>query len=136
MLFSCGLLAGAVSSFLGNAMIGGAVLSDGFGRGWSIDKLWPKVGTTAALLFGMIIALAANAGSVSRVELILAAQAVTVVGGPLLAGSLIFLGTVLHKRSPEQLPARMLIIPWLGMLVTLALAVRTAGIVFEKLTAA
>src|SRR5690606_37820491 len=36
VLFTLGLLAGAISSFMVNTMVGGSVLSDGLGLGWSM----------------------------------------------------------------------------------------------------
>ena len=99
ILFSLGLLAGAISSFMVNAMIGGAVMADGFGLGWSMDQKWPKAFTVMALLIGMGVAIAATAFKVSRVGLIVFAQALTVVGVPLLAISLLFLGIAWNVSS-------------------------------------
>lgn len=134
VLFSVGLLAGAISSFMVNAMVGGTVLADGFGLGWSMDQRWPKAFTVAALLFGMAVAVAATAFDVSRVGLIIFAQALTVVGVPLLAVSLVYLGTRPDLTGERKVPSWLIVIAFLGTLVTLVLACKTVMSLYEKLS--
>ena len=92
IIFSSGILAGALSSFLVNAMIGGTVMSDSLGLGAKLKDRWPIHFTVAALLIGMSVALAGLRNQDSVVPLITLAQACTVVGLPALAAALIFLG--------------------------------------------
>lgn len=134
VLFSVGLLAGAISSFMVNAMVGGTVLADGFGMGWSMDQRWPKAFTVAALLFGMAVAVAATAFDVSRVGLIIFAQALTVVGVPLLAVSLVYLGTRPDLSGERKVPPWLIVIAFLGTLVTMVLACKTVMSLYEKLS--
>lgn len=122
ILFSIGIFAGAFSSFLVNAMIGGALLSDGFAWGASINSRPVKLCTIAALGIGMVFALLMNMGSLSRVDVIVLAQALTVLGGPVLAGSLIYLAI----KSDHRIPGWMLTFAILGGVVTTLLALRTA----------
>ncbi|MEO1997249.1 MAG: Nramp family divalent metal transporter [Planctomycetaceae bacterium] len=135
VLFSIGLLAGAISSFMVNAMVGGTVLADGFGLGWSMDQRWPKAFTVAALLFGMAVAVAATAFDVSRVGLIIFAQALTVVGVPLLAVSLVYLGTRPDLTGERKVPFWLIGTAILGTLVTLVLACKTVMTLYPKLAA-
>ena len=125
ILFSLGLLAGAISSFMVNAMIGGAVISDGFGLGWSMDQKWPKAFTVAALAAGMGVAIYATAFNVSRVGLIIFAQSLTVVGVPLLAFSVLYLGIQVQKTHPRQIPNWLVGLAGLGTVMTVILAIRT-----------
>ena len=54
-IFNVGLCAAAFSSLVINAVIGGGLLSDGFGFGRSMQDKMPKIFTTLILLIGMII---------------------------------------------------------------------------------
>ena len=119
LIFSIGIGAGAFGSFLGNALIGGTLLADGLGRGTSLESLWVRGLTIAALAVGAGIAIAA--GGAKPVTAILIAQALTVLGGPLLAAALLFLGTRLSPRPP----AWTLVAASIGALLVLGLAVRT-----------
>lgn len=124
-LFCSGILAGAFSSFLVNAMVGGTVLADGLGLGGEVDGLWARRLTVAALVAGMVVALFVQQAGAPPVRLILVAQSLTVLGNPLLAGILLWLAA---RPGPDQAPAPrwMLLGGLAGFLVVLALAVRTA----------
>lgn len=130
VLFCLGIFAAALSSFLVNAMIGGTVLSDGFGLGGSMDDRWPKAFTILALLTGMLVALLARTvEGFDTGGLIIFAQAVTVLMNPLLAGALVWLAFAF------RLPAWMRGATVIGLLVMLALAVRTVFAIAERLGA-
>lgn len=118
VLFCAGLFAGAFSSFLVNAMIGGTVLADGLGLGSDIDGIWPKLCTLLALATGMVVAVFVQAGG-SAVQLIIFAQAMTVLGNPVLAGVMLWLA--IRARAPLWM--RLLV--GVGFGVVLLLAYRT-----------
>ena len=86
VLFGLGFSAAAFSSMVANATAGGTLLSDGLGRGNTMDKVSVKIGMLAVLTFGLVVTLVSNG---SPVELIITAQALTVVVAPLL-GLLLF----------------------------------------------
>ena len=117
LLFSLGLLAGALSSFLVNVMIGGTVLSDGLGLGASMDQLPPKIFTAIALLVGMVVAIFTLDDKPTN--LIIFAQAMTVLGNPVLAGVLLWLS--FRAKTPGWIR----ILAAIGLLVVLVLAIRT-----------
>ncbi|MAB88929.1 MAG: manganese transporter [Planctomycetes bacterium] len=117
-LFCVGLMAGALSSFLVNAMIGGTVLSDGLGLGSDVDGRWPRLFTVAALLVGMGVAIPVHQSGQKPVDLIVFAQALTVLGNPLLAGTLLWLA--FRRPSPTWLRA----LVTAGVVVTVVLAWR------------
>jgi Mn2+/Fe2+ NRAMP family transporter len=81
-MFLSGLWAAAFSSFVVNAMVGGTLLADGLGIGSALDSFWAKVfasgimalGTVAAILFGG-----------NPINLLVLAQATTILGVPLIA---------------------------------------------------
>lgn len=132
-LFNLGLLAGALSSFLVNAMIGGAVLSDSLGLGASMDQKYPKLFTVIALLCGMAVAIAATTFDFSRVGLIVIAQALTVIGMPMLAAALLYLGSRSDQDGNRLAAGWMIGVGWIAMLVSLVLAAKTAIAVWGKL---
>ena len=92
-IFCLGLFSAAYSSFLVNSMIGGFVLSDGLGLGCEATDRWPRVFTSLSLLTGMTVAIAAIQFNFDRAPTIIAAQAVTVVGSPLVAIVLVWLAS-------------------------------------------
>lgn len=132
IVFAGGILAGAVSSFLGNALIGGTILSDAVGAGSRLQDRWPVHLTTAALLTGFAGAVAALYRENSTVTLITLAQALTVVGLPAVAASLVYLATRPDIRARGAIP------PWLiGMaVISLAVSVFVASRTLEKIVAA
>lgn len=88
VLFCLGLFSAAYSSFLVNSMIGGFILSDGLGLGNRPGELWPRLLTAAVLLVGMGVAMVIIVRGWNPVPAIVAAQAVTVLAAPLMAGAL------------------------------------------------
>jgi Mn2+/Fe2+ NRAMP family transporter len=134
-LFCMGIFAGAFSSFLVNAMIGGTVLSDGLGRGGSMDQLGPKLCTVLALLSGMVVAIAVKTLNFQTGDLIIFAQALTVLGNPLLAGAMLWLATRRDMQGERAIPLWMKLAAGLGLALVLALSLRTAVQIYLKLTA-
>jgi Mn2+/Fe2+ NRAMP family transporter len=132
ILFSLGLFAGAFSSFMVNAMIGGAMLSDGLGLGGKMDSLTTKTFTTAALLVGMIVAVCVPAGN--RVGLLVFAQAATVIGLPLLALSMLYLATRSDLSGERAVPGWLKFAALIGLIVVLISAVRLAWMVVPKVS--
>lgn len=124
-IFCFGFLAGAFSSFLVNAMIGGHVLSDGLGLGERLQGKWSRHATTAALLVGMIIGILALTTDFDRTKTIIIAQAATVIGGPAVVFALLYLGLKQRKSESHPTPMWMLVIAGISLLVTLAVATRT-----------
>jgi len=120
-LFSLGLLAAASSSLLVNAMIGATALSDGLGKGSRISEPMPRRLTIVALILGMLVAMAARHLKMGVVPLVVFAQAVTIIGVPLLAVAML----ILARRVRELVPGWMFGIGVVGLVATVALAVRT-----------
>jgi Mn2+/Fe2+ NRAMP family transporter len=134
-LFCMGIFAGAFSSFLVNAMIGGTVLSDGLGKGGQMDDWWPRMCTVLALLMGMVIAIAVKTVKFNTGNLIIFAQALTVLGNPLLAGVMLWLATRKDLTGDRKIPLWMKILAGIGFLLVLVLSLRTAVRLYLQLTA-
>ena len=133
VIFCFGIFAGAFSSFLVNALIGGTVLSDALGKGSRLEDRWPLALTTAALLSGMIIAMINLRDAESTVNLIAFAQALTVLGLPALALALIYLGTRADLVAERKVPRWIISLAVLGFLISCAVATRTALLVLDKI---
>ncbi|MDB4544482.1 divalent metal cation transporter [Akkermansiaceae bacterium] len=133
VVFCLGIFAGAFSSFLVNALIGGTVLSDSFGKGSRLGEGWTLGLTTVALLSGLVVALLNLNDADSTVKLIVFAQALTVLGVPALALALLYLGTRPELTGERKVPAWIIKLGWLGFVVALALAARTTIAILDKL---
>jgi Mn2+/Fe2+ NRAMP family transporter len=132
-LFCAGIFAGAISSFLVNALIGGAMLSDGCGFGGRMEQRGVRICTVLALLIGYGVAVYMVLNDVARpVNLIIFAQSVTVLGGPLIAIVLIWLATRPDLR--RDVSTLLIVMAVIGMLLTLFVALRTAIGVYIQLT--
>lgn len=138
IVFGVGLLAGAFSSFLVNAMVGGTILSDALGWGSRISERGPKILTAAALLVGMTVAVIAlvdpTGDKQGTANLITFAQSLTVVGLPALALALLYLGSLRRPDGEGRVATPWLtIMAVLGLLVSCALAGKLAYDVGMKL---
>jgi len=134
-IFCFGFLAGAFSSFMVNAMIGGHVFSDGMGLGSQLKGKPALHATTAALLIGMLVGVLALTTEFDRTTTIVIAQASTVIGGPAVVAGLLFLGWRQFLQGKTKPPLWMLIITSIGMLVSIAVAIRTTLGIIAKLSA-
>ncbi|MCA9019472.1 MAG: divalent metal cation transporter, partial [Planctomycetaceae bacterium] len=126
VIFSLGIFAGAFSSFLVNAMIGGSILADGFGLGGYIDQKWPKLFTVFALITGMAVAIYTKAMGQKPMALIIFAQSLTVLGIPMLAIAMLWLATRADMKGENSIPAWMKILGFIGLISSIFLALRTA----------
>jgi len=122
IIFCLGLFSAAYSSFLINSMIGGFILSDGLGLGSKPSDLAPRLLTTCALLTGMIVALATMVMGFDRTPTIIAAQAVTVVGAPLVAAVLLWLASSkdVMGSNAASIPTRVFAMVGLALLIAMA----------------
>lgn len=133
VVFCLGIFAGAFSSFLVNALVGGTVLSDSLGKGSRLGERWTLGLTTVALLIGLVVALLNLSDAKSTVNLITFAQALTVLGIPALAAALLYLGTRPDLTGERKVPAWIINLGCAGLVVAVALAIRTTIAVLDKL---
>ncbi len=133
-LFACGIFAGGFGAFMVNAMIGGNMLSDGFGKGATINDKGARNGTVLALMIGMGIAIGSIIMKFEVVNVITVAQASTVLGLPALAAALIYLATRSDLTGEHKVPKWMIVMGSVGFLLSLLLTLRTIVKVYGKLT--
>lgn len=133
LIFSMGIFAGAFSSFLINAIIGGTILSDSLGLGAKLFDRWPKHLTAFALVLGAVFGSSSLLSKDSTVHLITFAQALTVIGIPAIALAILFLGTRTAAQSTQTVPRWMLALVAIGTILSFALALNTISKVARKL---
>ncbi|MFT4691827.1 MAG: Nramp family divalent metal transporter [Verrucomicrobiia bacterium] len=126
IIFCLGLFAAAFSSFLVNSMIGGFILSDGLNLGSTPAERGPRILTAAVLLVGMSVALYVIKKDVQPVTAIVAAQAVTVVAAPLMAGTLLWLTNHKEIMGDNRNGPGINAVAGLGFVLLLAMAGYTA----------
>jgi manganese transport protein len=132
-LFCIGLFCAAYSSFLVNSMIGGFVLADGLGLGEAPERAVPKLLTAVALLIGMGLAIGIIQTDARPVNVIIAAQAVTVVVAPLMAGVLLWLTNSRTVMGEQRNGPVLNLFAVAGFVILLAMAASTAQGVYGKL---
>tara|TARA_A100001391_G_scaffold199307_1_gene182078 strand:- start:669 stop:2000 length:1332 start_codon:yes stop_codon:yes gene_type:complete len=126
VIFCLGLFCAAYSSFLVNSMVGGFIASDGLGLGSGSHDRWPRIMTTLVLLTGMTVSLAALVLDFDRTPTIIMAQAVTVVGAPLVAIVLLWLASSKDVMGDQVNGPVTKTIAGIGLVVLLAMAANTA----------
>ena len=92
-IFALGFAGAAFSSMIPNASAGGTMLSDAFGRGASANTLTARLTSGFILAFGLGVTLIFQT---SPVELIVLAQALTILVAPILAALIIIMA---NRRS-------------------------------------
>lgn len=112
-LFALGFSAAAFSSMVANATAGGTLLSDAIGRGNRFGSASVKIIMAAILAFGLVVTLVSDG---SPVELIITAQALTIIVAPLL-GLLLFV-----MATRRDLMGRFVNTWWQNVLGVLGLA--------------
>lgn len=121
-LFSIGILAGAVSSFVVNAVIGGVVSSDAATGASQLESSPVRWTTIATLLAGFLIAATCMLMEINLIRFIVIAQSLTVVTFPVLALTVLW-----QLSSLPPFKGRSLLIAGVsaGSVLVLALAGRT-----------
>lgn len=98
-----------------------------------MDGVWPKFCTVLALTVGMVVAVSIKATAFPTQSLIIFAQALTVLGNPLLAGAMLWLATRPDLRKQRAVPGWILTLASLGFLAVLSLSVRTAVMLYFQI---
>jgi Mn2+/Fe2+ NRAMP family transporter len=114
-------------------MIGGFMAADALGFSSQPSDPAPKLLTTVALLTGMTVGLAVIVFDFDRTPTIIAAQAVTVVAAPLIAGVLLWLTSSRDVMGENANGPFTVLLAGLGLVLLLAMAARTAVAVPEKI---
>ena len=133
IIFCVGLFAVAMNPFLINAMIGGSILADGIGKPARLSDRFSRIFTVVVLLVGMIVAILALRTGQKPVSLIIFGSALTVIGNPLMAATILWLANnkAIMGRHRNKLIHN--ILGGIGFLAVVFMAVRVLIVVVLKL---
>jgi Mn2+/Fe2+ NRAMP family transporter len=134
IIFCVGLLVVAMNPFLINAMIGGTMLADGIGRPAKLSDPLPRRFTTAVMLVGMVIAMLALKSGEKPVKLIIFGQALTVLGNPLMAATMLWLANRKDIMGDRRNTVVLNILGGLGLAVVVLMAARVLFLLVLKLS--
>jgi len=134
IIFCVGLFAVAMNPFLINAMIGGSILADGLGKPAKLSDRFSRIFTVTVLLIGMIIAILALRTGQKPVNLIIFGAALTVIGNPLMAATILWLANNKQIMGERRNTLILNILGGVGFLVVLFMAVRVLILVVLKLS--
>ena len=133
-LFCVGLFAVAMNPFVINAMIGGSILADGLGKPARLSDPWSRRFTVLVLLVGMAVAMIVVHTPVKKVDAIIFGQALTVIGNPLMALTILWLANNKKVMGERRNTLVVNIIGGLGLLVVVVAALRVLLLLILKLT--
>lgn len=122
-LFCIGLLAVAMNPFVINAMIGGSILADGLGKPARLSDPWSRRFTVVVLLVGMLIAMIVLHTPIEKVDAIVFGQALTVVGNPLMAISILWLANRKDIMGDRRNTLILNILGGIGLIVVITMAI-------------
>jgi Mn2+/Fe2+ NRAMP family transporter len=128
-------LAVAMNPFLINAMIGGSILADGFGRPARLRDRAPRLFTVGVLLIGMAVAILALRSGQRPVSLIIFGQALTVLGNPLMAGTMLYLANRRDIMGEHRNGWLLNLLGGAGFALVLLMAARVFWRIYLQLTA-
>lgn len=133
-VFCIGLIPIALNPFLINAMIGGTALADGLGYPGRFSDFWPRMFTIGVLIAGFVVASIGLWFAIPPVNLMIFGQAMTVIGNPLLAATLLWLanrGKIMGQRR-NRIASNVL--GWIGFTVLVLLAIRMVWFLYLRIT--
>lgn len=124
VIFMLGLWGAAVSSLMGNAVVGGALLADALGWGAGLHETRVKLLVMAVMLIGALVSLLfGNA----PLELIMMAQMITVVIVPLIGTAMFRISNDRNLMGDLTNSFAKRLIGGAGLLVLYVLSVHTLG---------
>lgn len=134
IVFCVGLLPVALNPFLINSMIGGTALADGLGLPGKLSDFWPRVFTVGLLLAGFVMAGIGLWFQIPPVNLMIFGQAMTVIGNPLLAGTLLWLVNRKSIMGDRRNRITTNVLGAIGMTVVVLLALRMLWFVYLRIS--
>lgn len=134
VIFCVGLFAVAMNPFLINAIIGGSILADGMGKPAKLSDRFSRIFTVLVLLVGMVVAILALRTGQKPVNLIIFGSALTVIGNPLMAATILWLANNKSIMGEHRNKLVQNILGGFGFLVVVVMAVRVLIRVILSLT--
>jgi Mn2+/Fe2+ NRAMP family transporter len=107
-------------------MIGGTILADALGLPARMSDAWPRGFTVLVMLIGMGVALAALTTGINTINLIIFGQALTVLGNPLMAITMLWLANRKDVMGERRNSILVNVLGMVGLAVVLLVALRVA----------
>ena len=134
VIFCIGLIPIALNPFLINAMIGGTALADGVGLPARLNDLWSRMFTIGVLVIGFAVASLGLWLAIPAVNLMIFGQAMTVVGNPLLAATLLWLANRKGVMGARRNRLASNVLGVIGLVVVALLAIRMLWFLYLRLS--
>ncbi len=134
IIFCIGLLAVSMNPFLINVMIGGSILADGLGKPPKLSDPWPRRFTALLLIIGMIIAMLALKSGRPPINLIIFGQALTVLGNPLMAATILWMANKKAIMGDRRNKIILNVLGGIGFIVVIFMAARVLYRIVLQLT--
>ncbi len=134
VIFCIGLIPIALNPFLINAMIGGTALADGLGFPGRLSDFWPRMCTVGVLLVGFVVASIGLWFAIPPVNLMIFGQAMTVIGNPLLAATILWLANQKHIMGERRNRVVSNVIGVIGLTVVCLLTLRMLWFLYLRVS--
>jgi len=115
-------------------MIGGSILADGLGKPAGLSDRWSRRFTVVVLLVGMVVAMIVLHTPVKKVDAIIFGSALTVIGNPLMAVTMLWLANRKDVMGARRNTLVLNILGGLGLLAVVFIAVRVLFLIVLKLS--
>ena len=126
-VFAMGVLAGAVSSFVVNALIGAVVFCDALGKSTKLSDSPVRYATLVMLMIGWAVSAIGVVSGIPLADFIVLAQGLTIFAFPILGVAIIWQA---RRIESGKLPVWVMPLNYVGLLVTVLLSLRTLFRVF------
>ncbi|MCM4152828.1 divalent metal cation transporter [Arenibacter sp. N53] len=127
--FMLGLFAASFSSLLGNATLGGVLISDALGFGMKLESIKVRAMVMLVIVIGAAVAIVF--GNLP-IELIIVAQGLTVIVSPLIGLLLLLIAFVKSAKKEMELGIVLKVLLIIGWLILLFLALANGYNLFMK----
>ena len=129
LIFMMGLFAASFSSLIGNATLGGVLISDAFNLGQKMASKSVRLTIMSVIIIGASVAIVFGR---LPINLIITAQALTIIVGPLIGLMLTLIAFDKAAKHEITLGFGLKIILWLGLAILLVLACANCYTIFVK----
>lgn len=128
-MFMIGLFAASFSSLLGNATLGGVLISDALGYGMKLESFKVRAMVMLVIIIGAIVAIAYGK---LPIELIVLAQSFTIIVSPLIGLMILLIAYDKASKKEIEFGIGLKISAIVGWLILLVLALANAYNIFIK----
>jgi len=133
-VFCAGLIPVSLNPFLINTMVGGTALADGLGLPGKLNDRWPRIFTVCLLLTGFTMASIGLLKRIPPVNLMVFGQALTVIGNPLMAATILWLANRKSVMGDRRNGIVSNVLGAVGIAIVVLLALRMLWFLYLRLS--